>query len=797
MNQRHHAPRFLCIISGLILVSCSLLAQRPIQKRVTQPDGWQIVSWSYPKKNYSSTYRDIFRFGLYDSARSSFLLEMNFDYLGYSKQPNKYIVRDTTGLRYALYDAKQRQFLTPFVYNSIGMFNEGISVVTFYDSTAKGVRSSALYPDGKRASFVYDLLSEGFFGRMRFKQNGRWGLLKTDGTVVRPAEFELMQPISQGMLAVRYEENRLMGYIDIDGKEVIPPSYEFAESFMRERAVVYTKKTSWKFTQGPGNTDLAGVINPRGEFVIPPIFTAIENPPGTRSIYIVTNTDKKKGIYDFNGKLLHDFNITYLGTWVAGRSQVSLVGGNKNGLMDTLGRWIVPPQYDIVNSPMGQYVSAFSKFRHDVFELTGKKLFTVDSASRLVLGAKHVLALLKKKSATIYDYNGKVIRTIEQPGLNEFGTDFSTGASKDSVYVAYSNLITVHDIKTKKQTYITDAIEVSGYLDNLLLVKNNLGYLWMDLQGKRLSNKHYFLTELFNEGIALAREYQYGNQIKLINRAGKELATLNAEALSSFSQGLVLVKTPNTRIISAVDSLGKVRWMVDSAQGASHLGNGLVSIQTLRNKYALYTAAGKRVTDSLFDQLGEANNGVIGFKRNGRFGFINYEGKVVIEPTYTGASNANGKMIVVKKGTEVIIINTQGKPLNDSTYTDGRTPLEEGLAPVARDKKWGLVNAAGKTIVPCVYEDITWAAANRIFVKRGKEWWLTDYSGKPIGKLPFETAERFNEGYSRVFYKNKMGIIDMQGNWVIQPDYKNLTVVRNQKVVSFEQSGGKKWAIKN
>lgn len=771
-----------------------VFAQQPIQKRTVQPDGLELVSWSYSRSNRGNTPTEFFRFGLFDPKKNKMVLDMQYSLVRYGRTPGKYIVRDTATFRHALYDATERSFLTPVIYHQIGDFSEGVSTVTFHDSTAKGTKSSVLSLDGKRANFIYDFLSEPTLGRLRYKQSGRWGLIQPDGTIVRTADFVDMHAISEGLIGVRYEEKGLLGFIDVRGKEVIPPSFEDAGIFVRGRAVAYVKRAGWKFTQGTGTNDQAGLINTRGEFVIPPAFTSIDNPPGSRSIYIVTNADRKKGIYDANGKLIQDFTISYISTWSNGKSEISLTGSGKIGWMDTLGRWIVLPTYDALNTKLGSHASARSRSRYDIFDSTGRKLLTIDSATKVVLGKTYVLSMLHKKQLTILDYKGKKIKTIEQPGFNDLSTDFLRNT--DSVLVAYSNLTTVHHVKTPKQTFITGATEVSSYQDDLLLVKNNDGFFWTDLTGRRLSKKNYAEAQAFSHGISVVRPFRNEFVFKVVNRAGVEIADVPGDLQSAFSDGILLFKLGLKKQVVALDSLGKTLWAVDSAVAAKSLGNGYVAVQQVRGKFQLYTAKGKLVADSLFDQLGTANDGVIGFKRNGRFGYMNYQGNVIVDPIYDGATNSGGHIIAVKLGPQVTIINPKGKRLNDSTYTEARDPAD-GIVAVAREKKWGLVQATGRTLVPCLHEDLIWAAENRIFVKRGKDWFLTDYQGQAIGGQPYEYAERFHEGYGRVRHKGKLGIIDMQANWVLKPVYTNLTVVRNQQVVSFESSGSKVWAIKN
>ena len=107
------------------------------------------------------------------------------------------------------------------------------------------------------------------------------------------------------------------------------------------------------------------------------------------------------------------------------------------------------------------------------------------------------------------------------------------------------------------------------------------------------------------------------------------------------------------------------------------------------------------------------------------------------------------------------------------------------------------MNAEGKTIVPTVYDDVIWAAENRVFIKKGVSWCLADYQGNSIGNLKFDEVHPAQEGFSRVKIRNMFGLLNMQGSWALNPIYPRMTDVQNQLVVMFESYGGTRVPIKN
>lgn len=71
------------------------------------------------------------------------------------------------------------------------------------------------------------------------KQNGKWGFVDTDGTLVIDCKFENAKSFGQHLAAVKQDGK--WGYIDRNGNIVIPCIYEDADSFQNGHAFVKTE----------------------------------------------------------------------------------------------------------------------------------------------------------------------------------------------------------------------------------------------------------------------------------------------------------------------------------------------------------------------------------------------------------------------------------------------------------------------------------------------------------------------------------------------------------------------------
>lgn len=130
------------------------------------------------------------------------------------------------------------------------------------------------------------------------KRNGKWGYIDKTGKIIVPAVYDEACTFKTNVAPVTL--NGKKGYMDKSGRIVIAPVYDDASAFNGNYAGI---KSGEKY----------GVINNAGQIVVPAIYD---------------------GPY-----------IAYIGE---DRIQANLNG--KWGLIDTLGRMIVAPQYDFVYS---------------------------------------------------------------------------------------------------------------------------------------------------------------------------------------------------------------------------------------------------------------------------------------------------------------------------------------------------------------------------------------------------------------------------------------------------------------
>ena len=79
-----------------------------------------------------------------------------------------------------------------------------------------------------------------------------------------------------------------------------------------------------------------------------------------------------------------------------------------------------------------------------------------------------------------------------------------------------------------------------------------------------------------------------------------------------------------------------------------------------------------------YEKLTRAGNGLIGFRKFGLWGYLDYKGNEVIKPQFNSAEMFKGGVALVKKEGEQYFINTKGETVIDNVVV-GASYYSNGL----------------------------------------------------------------------------------------------------------------------
>lgn len=154
------------------------------------------------------------------------------------------------------------------------------------------------------------------------------------------------------------------------------------------------------------------------------------------------------------------------------------------------------------------------------------------------------------------------------------------------------------------------------------------------------------------------------------------------------------------------------------------------------------------------------------------------------------------KILVNSKG-KVGYADLNGNEVIKCQYESGQ-PFSNGIAIVTKSGKSGIIDATGKILLPLKYTQIIPWNCDLYLIKDGKKNGLVDFSGKVVlpvtyshiskpncyGKALIALGGKATTNDKKTYMLNnaKYGIIDAQGNILVEPKYKGLYEFYNHQL---------------
>lgn len=111
-----------------------------------------------------------------------------------------------------------------------------------------------------------------------------------------------------------------------------------------------------------------------------------------------------------------------------------------------------------------------------------------------------------------------------------------------------------------------------------------------------------------------------------------------------------------------------------------------------------------------------------------------------------------------------------------------------------RKESWSLVNSSGSRLNRFNYQKIQQGQENQFVVKRNEHWGIAAASGQEITSFKYDTIHVAGQSYA-VGYLNRWGLMDVDGEWLIRPEFaevfafKDVLVGRRGQGYTYFSSG--------
>ena len=272
----------------------------------------------------------------------------------------------------------------------------------------------------------------------------------------------------------------------------------------------------------------------------------------------------------------------------------------------------------------------------------------------------------------------------------------------------------------------------------LLPYKSENYFGWMTDQGQVMTDATYESLSLYKEGLAQASRF---GKVGFVDKNNKVVIPFEYDSASDFEDGRAIVEK-----------------------------NGKVGI---------IDRSGKFIFDIVFGDIGLYSEGLVFAKKDSLFAYYDKFGNQIVAERFEEAfSFQNGVAQVVIGGYENFI-DRLGNVLFPLKYETVKR-LTDNLFVFQEGNYFGLMTAKGNEIQPAKYEEIATLSENRIaFSLNGKIGYFDQYGIQAVAPIfdarpNISNFANFTAGYARAISKNKWGIIDPAGKWVITPAYQAL-----------------------
>ncbi|MCH5217216.1 MAG: WG repeat-containing protein [Muribaculaceae bacterium] len=243
----------------------------------------------------------------------------------------------------------------------------------------------------------------------------------------------------------------------------------------------------------------------------------------------------------------------------------------------------------------------------------------------------------------------------------------------------------------------------------------------------------------------------------------------------------------------------------------SPLVDGYQLAQTFENTYHLINSEDEKISDEYL-QLEKLSDEYLKYYRDSRWGVIRYDGKVITSPEYEAITDFDGNLFTAQLPNP----SSPDKPFDGKIDVDGRR-IENSISHIGeyeiiesfgqygakrnklqiiptvysslefwgidkfiagKNGKYGIVDDRGIIVLPLEHDGITPLQAGKSNISRnGKIWFIND-------ELQIVEDEVINlqEGYKKIKKEGKWGIVNPQGETIVDFLYDEITTFRGRLI---------------
>src|SRR5690606_18422365 len=521
---------------------------------------------------------------------------------------------------------------------------------------------------------------------MRINENNFYGFVDENGKEIIPLGiYNFLNPIDEKNMILA-KKNGKDGYIDIHQNILIPFEFDDLEVFSDNGLAPAIKNGK------------SGAINRKGEIVIPFIYDKIGS--FYASGLAIAKKDGKFGFINGTGKEI--IPLIYEEVDQSMVDETVIVSKNKKwAFFSNNGKQLTKYQYDKVVD-----ISVSNEMLHySTYFKGGLALVYLGNKTQLINKNMQVIVPVGK-----YDY----IESINKNGFGIVGKNNKFGIiniqGKEVIQLKYDKIEHPKRDSSILELFILEKNKKLQILDeNIKPIKQNvLSYKW-----NKIDFGEYYLDVL------LLKDNQ--NKFGIIDETGKIIIPFEFEEIRPFDGKETIIAKKNN-YFGIIDFSNKELVSFENDEIYSSKFSEIYVIKQ-NEKFGLFNKQGGRIMDFVFEDMQpcfyDENNKFI-VKSKGKYGIIDKTGKEIIPTEFDEISNW------VEYGPEAHF--------------------------VTKNKKKGLYSLDGKQLLPSIYDELNYFTDNLIIVSQNKKYGIVDISNKNV--IPLEYDKIYLDWF-KIYYENQ------------------------------------------
>lgn len=529
---------------------------------------------------------------------------------------------------------------------------------------------------------------------------------------VKDAPAEGKEKLSATNLPGKY------GFVDIEGKQVIPCQWDYAQEFRHGMARVQ-------------KGEKYGFINVKGEIVVPCVWDDVGAFYGSGDR---TEVEKggKWGAIDGSGKLVVSCLWDSIGDFSDKLTMVK--DGDLIGFIDFDGVVLQAPQWTEMNRYRGCDAVSVEK---------DGKWGIVGSDGKLVSAPRW-------DSVSVYE--GKMFKVEEK---TEAGSKYSLLDAGGKVIVADLDEVEVYSYPSRYDYF--NPFGGAYTPPSILQIRKGSKWGYVSIEGKLISDVQWDAPAKFSDGYA---EVRAGGLHSVLGEDGKTWP-FPGYLIDGVSDGLVRVKDKATGKMGFLGMDGKpvIPCVWDDCSGLSPDDRSIVKRD---GKYGLIDKAGNLLCAPVWDDIESCaveDRWVV--CRGELYGFADRNGNLMGELKWDKIWSED-EYLAGSKGDSFSVLDRKGEIVATHPWT---IKSEESWGYLVESAgKYGFVNRAGKVVAVPKWDEITASYdADYLTVRLGDKWGIIDQSGVVVADAVWDKVEEFQvEGKRR---KSGAFFVRREGKW--------------------------------